>query len=673
MPTQHLRSEKQRAAVFGYRLMFSPEIQPIKRTLIDQIILTKLAESTNENGESVGKLTILFVNGVKVLTLSLEETKSGVNRLVKQGLAEVKSVRKKNRWVISDKGREKVKTDRHESQRRIDSVTDSLFAKCFDRDECRTAFLECLAELFGRLARQYVEVSFRGVDSSNEVSALDSTDIDSVTQEVLVRFPNLRAEHFLAGVRTFFREDHPDYTWLKWTYCKNYYSLNIVGLGDYSEALSEEVFAGTTVYLDTNVLISALHGSSLNHSAVTQTISKLREIGCDIGVLSVTVDELAEVAKRQGDNLDAVLRQIPSELLPRVSGLVARTEASHRSDASLPSPSEVLSDFENSRELIKNKLQVVVSEDTWFDQERDSEKIKHLAEELRMHYDRTPPVWRHKTQSAANHDALALQFLSEQKRHGHNCMFVTLDGSLPTFRHSIPDTSNGKFRNVMTVDALLPWIGMVSQSDDDVSKAYSSLLSHQMVMMKQAFSINEFRMLAEIGMDCGQLPAEDVERCLLYLREEAKDSDLRSAEDREVLHHKVKSFFSSPDRKYLSEISRLRHELSERDVMVAQLSKENRRGVEQFQEKVDEYASQLKSSKVKQRLTVAATLSLFLAVICFWLANKFGTGANFLQKIGNSWWLFGLLASASALIVRILCRGELWPATKQMLKVFRND
>lgn len=673
MPTRHLENERQRAAIFGYRLMFSPETQPIKRTIVDQIILTKLAESGNEDGESVGKLTNLTVNGVKLLKLSLKETRDGVNRLVKEGLAEAKSIRKKIRWTISDKGREKLKENRDQSQRRIDSVADSLFARCPDKDEYRTAFLECLAELFGRLTRKYVEVSFHRVDKANELSAFDSADIDSVAKEIIVRFPNLKLDRFLSGVRQFFREDHPDYTWLKWTYCKNYYSLNIVGLGDYSKTLSKEVFAGTIVYLDTNVLISALHGSSLDHSALTHTIARLRDIGCGIGVLSVTVDELEDFARSQGDNLDAVLRQIPDELLPRVRGLIARTEASHRTDASVPAPSEVLSDFENSRELVKNKLQVIVSEDTWFEQERDSEKIKDLAEELRMHYDRTPPAWRHKTQSAAKHDALALQFIAEQQSQDHDCMFVTLDESLPTFQHSMPDRAGSQFRNVMTVDALLPWLGMVSQDDEDVSRAYSSLLSHQTVMMKQTFSINEFRMLAEIGMDCGQLPAEDVERCLLYLREEAKDSDLRNAEDRESLHHKVKSFFSSPDRKYLSEISRLRHELSDRDKMMIQLTDERKKSAKRSQERIDDYASRLKTSRVVQRFTVAAVLSLILTVICLWLTDKFGSGENLLQKIGSMWWLVGLIVPTSMLMVRILCRGELWPEAKKLLKVFRDD
>ncbi len=676
MAVSHLQSERKRAAVFGYRLMFSPETQPIKQTVISQILFIQLAESTNKKGESVGNLNSLTVNGVNILTLSLNETRDALNRLVEEGLVEQLSVRKKARWIMTEKGRQRIEKDRGTAERQIDSVVDNLFRGCSLLDEYRTAFLECLTGIFGRLAREYVEVSFPdvgGIDGIQELSALAAGGVKAVAQEVLDKFPRLDAGQFSSGLQRFFSEDHPDSNWLKWTYCKNYYSLKIIGLGKHADALSKEVFSGTSAYLDTNVLIDLLDSSSSSHTAMTQTIAKLRDVGCDVEVLSVTVHELRDFVRNQGHKLDAVLRQIPDELLTQVPGLVARAEASHRNDPSKPSPRDVLGDLENADDVIKNRLQAAVVEDEWFEEERDSEKIETLAQELRQHYDRTPPPWRQKTQKAAKHDALSLQFVSERKREGKNCMFVTLDRSLPTFRHSTIASNLTRFNNVISVDALLPWLGMVSQDDNEVSRAYSSLLSNQLVSMKQTLSIQEFRMLAEIGMDCGKMPAEDVEQCILYLRGEAKGSDLGKAEDREKLHHKVRTFFSSPDRKYLSEISGLRQELGEINKTLEQVSKASKQEAARYREKIDDHEHRVRTARVKQRLTLVAAFFSIGLIGWLWLANSFSTGDNMLQKIGNTWWLFGILVSASFCLMRTLCAGELWPDAKRILAFFRSN
>ena len=675
MAAPQLQGEQKRAAVFGYRLMFSPETQPIKQAVVGQILFSQLAASDNQNGESVGKLTTLTVNGVRVLTLSLDDTKDMLKRLVSEGLVKEVVFLKKARWIITEKGRQRIEGDRAAAEQRIDSVADNLFGGYSPLDEYRTAFLECLSVIFGRLAHHYIEVSFPAVDGVEGVDALASLaagGIDSVAQEVLGKFPKLDTEQFSSGLQQFFREDHPDSDWLKWTYCKNYYSLKIIGLGDQANALSKEVFSGTTVYLDTNVLIGVLDNSSLSHSAVTQTIAKLREVGCYIGVLSVTVRELSDFARKQGENLDAVLRQIPDELLPKVRGVVASTETSHRNDPSKPSPRDVLGDLEDAKDFIKNRLQAAVVEDKWFEEERDSEEIAALAEGLRQHYDQTNPWWRNKTPNAAKHDALALQFVSKRQSEGKNCMFVTLDVSLPTFRNSITARSVRQFNNVVNVDALLPWLGMVSQNDDDVSRAYSSLLSSQ-ITMQQTLSINEFRMLAEIGMDCGNMPAEDVERCVLYLRAEARGSDIRKAEDREKLNHKVKAFFSSPDRRYLSEISELQQKLYEQDRALTQVREEREKEAAGFLNKSHDYEDRIRIARAKDRLWVVFSIFVTSVIGCLWLSSSFGAGDNMIQKIGSAWWLFGLLVPINFGLTRLLCAGELWPEAKRILSFFRDN
>ena len=441
----------------------------------------------------------------------------------------------------------------------------------------------------------------------------------------------------------------PDSDWLKWTYCKNYYSVRIIGVGEHSEALSAAVFSGMTAYLDTNVLIDALDSSSPTHGAVNQILDRFRKIGCKVAVLRVTIRELQDFARSQGHNLETVLRQIPDALLGKTKGMVARTEASHRKDPKQPSPAEVLSDLENANNLVAERLGLEIIDDDWFEGGADLQETTDLSHALQTHYDQSTSFGRHKTGHAAKHDALALNWICKARRKGENSTFVTLDASLPTFPVSSKASSEIKLKAAITVDALLPWLGMVSEDDEGVSKAYSGLLSNRLIAMKQTLDINEFRMLAEIGLDCGQMPAESVEQCLLYLRHETKGTDLRKAEDREKLHYKVKSFFASPDRKFLSVISNLEEQVSEKDRSLERLARNKKEEAAGFHNTIAEYKHQVLVGKTKQRLTVVAGVLVVGILVSIWVSESFGAGENFLQRVGNTWWLFGLVVTGIGL------------------------
>ena len=655
---------RKRVAVFGYRLMFSPETQPIKQTIVAQIVLTQLAESANDDGESIGKLKAFRVNGVNVLNFSFDETRAALASLVSEGLAEEFMSRKKKRWRITTAGRKTITDGIAGADQRISTVVEKLFGSCKPTDQYRSAFLECLGDIFDRFAQRYVEASFSEID---KLSTLPDRDTNTIANEVIVHYQDLDAEEFTSGVRRFLEESHPDSDWLKWTYCKNYYSVRIIGVGEHSEALSAAVFSGMKAYLDTNVLIDSLDASSPTHEAVNQILDRFREIGCEVAVLRVTIRELQDFARNQRYKLETVLRQIPDALLGRTRGIVARTEASHRKDSNQPSPAEVLSDLENANNLVAERLGLEIVDDDWFDGGTDLQEMTDLADALQTHYDQSRPFGRHKTDRAAKHDALALHWICEARSKGENCTFVTLDSSLPTFPVSSKASSEIKLKTAITVEALLPWLGMVSEDEEGVSKAYSALLSNRLIAVKQTLDINEFRMLAEIGMDCGQMPAESIEQCLSYLRHEAKGTDLRNAEDREKLHYKVKSFFSSPDQKFLSAISSLEEQVSEKDRSLERLAKNKEEEADRFRNTIAEYKHQVLVGKTKQRLTVVAGVLVVSLLVSIWVSENFGAGENVLQRVGNTWWLFGLVVTGSGLLLRALCAGGMWSTAKRIL------
>ena len=515
------------------------------------------------------------------------------------------------------------------------------------------------------------------------------------------RYPDVNGRRFSRGLTRFFREDHPDSNWLKWTYCKNFYSLSIIGFGDSSDALTKEVFDGTVAYLDTNVLVSALDSTSENHAAVIQVITKLRDAGGTISVLRATVRELRDLAKKWGERYGAFLRQIPDELLPRVRSVITRAELRHRKDPDSPSPKDVLKELEGAEILVRDRLKATIVDDDLFGATGASREISESAQRLLDHYNQTPPFFRHKTFRAAVHDAIALNFVSERRGEGENCVFLTLDRSLPTAPQFQSEEGQSRIRNAITVDSLLPWLGMVSQDDEEISKAYSSLLADQLVTAKQTLSPNEFEMLAEIGENCQHMPAEDVEGVVKLLRNEAQGMDVRKAKDREKLHNVVRSYFSSPDRRFVSEIAELRGELNNTNKLLervsgdrnktrsalqkaSRLNEETKKRLDQVSKDKEEESRRRdaenrefrnKIVRAQMRLCVTVVVALFALETfgCLWVVDRYGAGENFFQKIIESWEFVLIPVSLSVATLRIMSRGILWFEIKKRFRRFGGE
>lgn len=655
--------DRKRAAIFGYRLMFSPETQPIKRTIVRELVFSQLIESDRPNGESIGKLTTVSANGVDILRLPSDEVLKQLEDLVQKKLIERITVKNKKRWKVTEAGKVKFSGVRIGVDSRIDNVVNTIFAGCEPIAEYREALLECLSTIFGRIADRYIDEIIS--DDRTGTNFLPA-NIEEVATNVHLSHPKVSHEEFFPGLREFFLSEHPDAVWIKWTFCKNYYALKIVGLGDVSNALSKEAFTGLSVYLDTNVILSALDKRDENYSVVMHLLERIRGLGCEIGVLDVTAKELSELAIWQGETVQDVLNQIPDELLPRTKGLAASVELLYRQDDSNPSTEAVLAEFENADRIIGERLGLPIVYTSSFDADPPSDVVQSLASTLKSNYDtgRRQGDDRRKSESAALHDALALIFVKRMRADGKRCVFLTLDKSLPTFR--FPEDTT-QLRPAITIDALLSWLGIILEDDESIERAYSTLLSAQLVTSQQDFSIGEFAMLSQVGMDCKNMPSDDMEQCILYLRREAQGLDLRSADDREKLHHKVTSFFSSPARKYLGEMAVLRDGVDKSAVVAEELrrqvkSSENR-GIE-LSEKA-KYVS--KVARTKDRLWIVRIVLLVGILSVIWAASEYATGENILQKVISFWPLFGLVLALCFALARVWCRGDLWPIAKKQL------
>jgi predicted nucleic acid-binding protein len=663
-----------RAALFAYKLKLSPETQPIRQTVIDEITLRKLELCAGAEGSTIGNINSYAPREWPWPSLPLNETRASLERLETAGLAESKVVRKKRRWTIAQSGQDRIGRERIVAEETVDGALRTLFGQA-QVEAFKDAFLKALTALFDQIAKNYVESTFG--QSEPTAPVLLAPALDEITATIAAENPELDARAFADGLNRFFREQSPDFDRLKWVYCQNYYLVRMLGMDEAADVLSREIFSGSQVYLDTNVLIELLDPGSPQRRSLEGVMASLRKAGARLCVLRITLQELDKVFSREVPNLEAVLRQIPDGTIGKVRGALARAEALHRQDPAKPSARALVGLFANAEERLKTEMAVEVVDEAWFVEAAPSVEIIDRANALRRHYDRR--LLRKKRPDAAVHDALALTWIGRQSVAGGKMVcFLTLDLSLPTFKET--GWRAGQ-RVAVSLDALVPWLGaVVGPQDGELSAAYSAVLVNQLLTVSTRFSLQDFRLLAELGMECSKLPADDVESCLVHLRREASNVDVSTAEGREQIHHAVRRFFASPDLRYLKELTELRGQIESHNQDLLALRQEKRALSKALDEEKEGHKRELEQFKerearrrVMNRLIVSACLLLVLEAAALLVAIKDGSGENAWQKVGSMWWLLGVPWVVIVPFFRWLCGRELWPTAKRLLWVWSRE
>jgi len=176
------------------------------------------------------------------------------------------------------------------------------------------------------------------------------------------------------------------------------------------------------------------------------------------------------------------------------------------------------------------------------------------------------------------------------------------------------------------------------------------------------FDLRDFLVFSELEMSCKELPADDVEECIRYLKLNAPNLDPTKAEDREKISHEVSKFFADPSRKYKKELLRLKSEIEKRDEKIMKLEDEQKRHVKISEKK-----------KTSLRTLPACIVFLIIESIMIYISNKYGEGSNILQRVNDFWFLpsigFGLSLFLSRFIIGKKYINKLWWPFKKILKI----
>ena len=350
-------------------------------------------------------------------------------------------------------------------------------------------FLESLSIIFSELGEAYVR------HIKNEISLADlmaKANLDHAITEMERRDKTVDGLSLKIALIHFFEEADPGFAELKWNLAQNYYVAKALGLDSSGKLLTREIFGDGAFYIDTNVLVHSLDPTGRHHKSFESLIESCKQLGIRIHVTQITIDEMRRVAALEKDLIaKRVAERIPNDTRSKVRGILLPAYLAEVKSTGSCDLDKLFEKFDRPSESLRSSYGIDVVDDKWFiDAETKTETLR-LVEQVKTAYLR--PGWRRKGDRASLHDALMIRWIEkERNEESPNTWFVTLDMSLPTFRHQCAGESRPY---ALTLVGLMQWLSPMATDGEGATEAadiFSEALKQQLLPQENFFELRDF-------------------------------------------------------------------------------------------------------------------------------------------------------------------------------------
>lgn len=536
----------------------SSRIQPFKQEALDSIV-ERIVFFHERKQMSIGDVQKVFVEIVGY-TIPLVYFEHSVNRLLK--LEKLYIAKQDNDlFFLSGKRRREIEIGEQYIVQNQKKLILNLFSNSPERKDLYVEpFWFALSFIFSNIG----DYSAKIVDGSIDKELILFPILEKCIEECKKKY-TLNYVFFKQKIVEFFLElVAPHYLELKCVLAQNYFIAKSIGINPGSDNFSRDVFSNQKIYLDTNVLISLISHQSIKHSNSIAFFKALNKVESQICITKITLLEYESWVQGEFNKIRKTINQIPEKTKSKISSPVykdyyylcqEKLEQNSECDVELILDNlekhylnykQILNDY-----LINNEIEYI--DDFWFDKISEDEDFDSFIIQIKEKYIEVSV--KSKGNTAAIHDAKVLLWINkESKETGKKHIFITTDSSLPLIKFN-----ENEFCNNVLLDSALQWLLPLTNENKDaeIEKTISVFLKQQILPREFIFNIKDFMIFDQLQMDCQELPAEDVEECILYLKNKAPDLNPNAANDREKLASEISKFFLDPSRKFKLELAQL--------------------------------------------------------------------------------------------------------------------
>lgn len=382
--------------------------------------------------------------------------------------------------------------------------------------------------------------------------------LQNCLKEIKSKF-KINYDYFFKQLTNFFENTkEPIYNEFRWVLAQNYFITCSLGINPESEPFSKELFQDTTLYLDTNIILSLISPNNRHFNNVSSLIEAANKLQTNYAICQITVDEYEGWVNSEAENIALTIDQIPKNTKSKIGSCIYQDlqyELSKAGEVTKMERIELLNkvvenylDFKSVLEKLIPDEKLTYIDDSWFDSIEDDASYQETLSNVKSKY--LDLRKRKKSINASVHDAKILHWLDKEISESEKPnWFVTSDFSLPLIKINGNDKSSS-----IILEAILQWLVPLTNNGDNL-ELFSQTLKQKILPKEFLFDISDFVIFEELHMECGELPSEDVEDCILYIKKNAPNLNPNLPEDREKLATHIAKYFYDPGRKYKKELS----------------------------------------------------------------------------------------------------------------------
>ena len=366
-------------------------------------------------------------------------------------------------------------------------------------------------------------------------------------------------DYFFKQVKNFFENtSEPLFNEFRWVLAQNYFITSSLGINPENEPFSKELFKDTTLYLDTNIILSLISEHNKHFNNASSFIEAANKLEMNYCVCQITIEEYERWVNSEAENIALAIDQIPKKTKSKIGSFIYQDlqfELKKKGEITKEERQEVLDeiignylDFKTVLEQFIPDEKITYIDDSWFD---SIEKSKEYETTLTVVKDKFLDLRkRKKSDNASAHDSKILLWIDKEIKENESLIwFVTTDYSLPLIKMNQQEKSTS-----IIIEAILQWLVPLTGNGTSKEK-FSQTLKQKILPQEFLFDVNDFVIFEELHMECGELPSEDIEDCILFLKKNAPNLNPNSPKDREKLAAFIAKYFYDPGRKYKSELS----------------------------------------------------------------------------------------------------------------------
>ncbi len=300
-----------------------------------------------------------------------------VDRLVAKNCIAPQSLNGNKAYRLTEQRRTQITAIEHQAETHLNGVVKRLFGESVENHySYNEPFLLSICHIFSKLGE---DSAYLITGEINKNQLVGMALIQSALEKVKVKYELIDIKILEKAVLLFFETVDPAYDELKWRIAQNYFVSKIIGMDSATDLISKEIFQKSTLYLDTNIIISALEPTHRNYYSYCLFAKACKQLGIKIKICQISLDELRGWIQHQRTLLINALDQIPKELSKEIRSLFYEIYLSKIEKGEQPEIEDLFKNFENPMEILKNGCAIELDDDKWFIDADKSNEIKKFA------------------------------------------------------------------------------------------------------------------------------------------------------------------------------------------------------------------------------------------------------------------------------------------------------